>query len=219
MLGHKKLFEAHVSSQRESPMNRRNNQQMGFSLVEGLIAMFIIVLVVGMALIKTTVTLPNYKANAAADVVMSQLRLARQVAISQRRNVQVTIDQTFTGVDNAQHISFQILASQNGGTPPPAQTIQLPRGTQIVLESGVADTPMLFGNSSAVCFGTSSGTCAAPTLVFTSTGSFTDGNNSLLNGTIFVGVPNTPTSARAVTVMGGTGRIRSYTYTGSQWVE
>jgi hypothetical protein len=38
-----------------------------------------------------------------------------------------------------------------------------------------------------------------------------------LNGTVFFGKPNVPMSARAVTIMGATGKIQLYRWNGTQW--
>jgi len=57
---------------------------------------------------------------------------------------------------------------------------------------------------------------------FTSTGQFTDATGvAPLNGTVFIGVPSQVRTARAVTVMGSTGRVRPYTYVGGTtiWTE
>jgi hypothetical protein len=40
-----------------------------------------------------------------------------------------------------------------------------------------------------------------------------------VNGTVFVGVPGLPYTARAVTILGATGRIRSYHWNGTTWQE
>jgi hypothetical protein len=75
---------------------------------------------------------------------------------------------------------------------------------------------MQLGNNAPVYFGNA----AANNVVmqFTSTGSFTDANNNLINGTIFIGIPNVPTTARAVTIMGGAGSVERFYWTGAQWV-
>jgi len=163
--------------------------------------------------------MPNYKADTAQDVVVSSLRQARQLAITQRRDVQVWFDQSFTGADQVQHINYQVVTI--AGDLPQAQiSVALPVSTQFVLE-GVADTPMGFGNSAPIYIGSNGAMVSGgpPIMKFRSTGSFTDSVYSPLNGTIFIGVPNQAFTARAVTIFGGTGRVRPYSWTGSVWVE
>lgn len=195
-------------------VHKRN--EAGFTLLEGLIVIGIMMVLTGMAVVGSRGTLQTYRANAALDTVSSQLRVARQISISQRRWVQITIDQV------ANTISYQVLPPNTAGTtelPGPIISVPLPPQTSFMLEAGVPDTPMAFGKISAVYIGGLSGGPAG--MRFTPTGTFSDNtNNNPINGTIFVGMANQPATARAVTIMGSTGRIRPYTYVGnSTWVE
>jgi hypothetical protein len=54
---------------------------------------------------------------------------------------------------------------------------------------------------------------------FTPSGTFIDAGNTLVNGTIFLGTPGNPMTARAVTILGATGRIRQYHWNGTTWQE
>jgi hypothetical protein len=86
--------------------------------------------------------------------------------------------------------------------------------TSVALESnatfsqvtGAGDTPDLFGAPTdvGVAFG------LATSIQFTTDGTLIDGNGNPLNGTIFLAISNQPESARAVTVLGSTGRVRGY---------
>ena len=42
----------------------------------------------------------------------------------------------------------------------------------------------------------------------------TVGNNDPVNGTVFIGVPGDMKTARAITILGSTGRVRTYSWTG-----
>jgi len=191
-------------------MKLKRNHERGFSLLETLIVIGIIFILSAITMMKSFGTMDSYHANSAMDTVVSQLRVARQMAISQRRRVIVSFDQS-----NMQ-ISYQVMAPTTTGTTEQNGTVvtmPLPKSTQFVLESGPPDTPMGFGNSAAIYIGNLSG---GPSIMqFNSTGTFTDitGYN-VLNGTVFVGVPNKPTTARAITIMGSTGRVRQYSYIG-----
>jgi type II secretory pathway pseudopilin PulG len=196
-------------------MRRTNKQDNGFTLLESVVVLGIMMVMMSFAIFKSTSIMPNYKADAAQDVVVSTLRQARQLAITERRDVQVWIDQGFSGPDSVQHINYQVVTIA-GDTPQALVSFGLPKQTQFVLE-GVADTPMGFGNSNAVYIGNVSGGPAI--MKFRSTGAFTDSLYNPQNGTVFVGIPSQPFTARAVTIMGGTGRVRPYSWTGTAWIE
>jgi hypothetical protein len=103
------------------------------------------------------------------------------------------------------------------GAPPPPTTYTFEGGAIYVVLPGLPDTPMAFGNSSPVYFENLSG--GPPIMKFTTNGSFIDGGNTLVNGTVFLGIPGKNQSARAVTILGATGRVREYHYDGTQWQE
>jgi type II secretory pathway pseudopilin PulG len=205
-------------------MKSRAKHQRGFTLLETLVSIGIIFTVTGILVVKSFGSMESYKANSAMDVVVSQLRVARQLAISQRRTVFVWVDTTFTGSGTgSQHIKYQIQpAPASAEVPGPMVSAALPGQTQFLLPVGVPDTPMGFGTCSgnAVCIGNVNG--GPPIMQFNSTGTFTDNTGlSPLNGTIFVSMAGQPLTTRAVTLMGGTGRVRPYTYLGSSggWIE
>lgn len=54
---------------------------------------------------------------------------------------------------------------------------------------------------------------------FTTNGALIDGNNSTVNGTVFLGIPGKNQTARAITILGATGRVRQYHWDGNQWQE
>lgn len=188
--------------------------QKGFSLLEALVVIAVIMVVAGMAIIGYQSNMYTYRADAAADAVSTQLRTARQMAISKRRWVQVTFDSSTNNSDNAPHVTYQIQAI-SGETPYSAVTQALPSGTQFYIFSTLPDTPMAFGNGSAVYIG--GVTDGPPTMDFSTTGSFVSNENPFgtINGTIFIGIPGKLETARAVTILGGTGRVRTYYYSSS----
>jgi hypothetical protein len=155
--------------------------------------------------------LVNNRADAAASVVTTQLRAARQLAVSRRHNVQVTFNTAVAAPDFAPHITYvEMPVAGVTEALPPAVTMPLPPRTNFILQ-GQPDTPMAFGNGSAVYIGGVSN--GPPTMYFTTTGAFSAGG-APINGTIFVGIANNPFSERAVTILGSTGRVRTYYWAG-----
>jgi prepilin-type N-terminal cleavage/methylation domain-containing protein len=196
-------------------MNRTKNSQSGFSLLEVVVVMAVMTVVLSFAVFATTNVMPNYTADSALNVVMGTFRTAKQTSIAQRRDVQVWIDQAFSGPEQAQHINYQVIAIA-GDQPQPMVSVALPRGAQLVLEPGVPDTPMGFGNPSAVLIGNVDG--GPPIMMFRPSGAFTDANYALLNGTLFIGVPGQASTARAVAIMGGVASVVRFSWSGSEWV-
>ncbi|MGB7435086.1 MAG: prepilin-type N-terminal cleavage/methylation domain-containing protein [Candidatus Acidiferrum sp.] len=196
-------------------MRKTIRKQRGFTLIESVTVIGIMMVLMGMAIIQSFGTLESYQANSAQDVVVSQLRVARQLSISQRRVVQIWIDSTAES-NGRFYVKYQVQPAP--GSKEVAGTVvgvPLPAAAQIMLETGVPDTPMNFGNNAAVYIGNPPIAGGPPIMQFNPTGTFTDSTGTnLLYGTVFIGIPNKVNTARAVTIMGGTGRVRAYTYIG-----
>ncbi len=196
--------------------------ERGFTLLESVVVIGIMMVLMGIAVIQSFGSMESYQANSAQDVVVSQLRVARQLAISQRRAVQLWLD-TAPETDNRYHVKYQVQpAPQTNEVAGPLVSVPLPGSTQFILEPGVPDTPMNFGKAAAIYIGNPPVAGGPPIMQFNPTGTFTDNTgNTLLYGTIFIGIPGQVSTARAVTIMGGTGRVRSYSYagTGTGWQE
>ena len=184
--------------------------QQGFTLLEILTALAIITVIMGMAMLNYGNILPNFKANSAMDQLLYQLRSARERAISHRREVQVQ----FVGTNQLTITEIWLT-----GVAPPATTVSFEGGAQYVVFAAVPDlpAPYKFGNSSAIYFESLPG--GPPIMKFTTNGSFIDGGNTLVNGTVFMGIPGRPLTARAISVLGATGRVREYHWDGSAWQE
>jgi prepilin-type N-terminal cleavage/methylation domain-containing protein len=189
---------------------RIQKQQRGFSLVEVLVAIALIMIVSGMAIINFGSVLPNAKANSAMDQMLYQLRSARARAIAHRREVQVQ----FVGTNQ-----MTITEIATIGAAPPPTTVSFEGGAKYLVFGSVPDipAPYNFGNTQPIFFGGLAG--GPPVMKFTTNGSFIDGGNSLVNGTVFLGITGNARTARAVSILGATGRVREYHWDGTQWQE
>jgi len=184
--------------------------QKGYSLIESLIALAVIGVVSGMTLLGFQTMLPNSKANSATDQLLYQLRSAREIAIGHRCEVQVQF------VGNNQLTLTQIYFV---GNPPAPVTTTLQGGAQYLVYPSVPDLPKPFnyGNGAAIEIGGVGG--GPPVMMFNANGAFVNVANTPINGTVFLGLPGNPSTARAISILGATGRVRQYHYNGTAWME
>ena len=189
-----------------NPISARHRER-GFSVVEMLIVVAIIFIVSAMALIALNPTRQQAQADAAMVQVASQLRKAREIAIEQRRDVLVSFDTTNNSITLTQ-LNLPAGTTDLGTIP-----IQAP--AVFMITPGMPDTADGFGNLAPIYFNGISGGPVG--MAFQSDGTFVDGAGNLVNGTVYVGIPGVLVSARAVTILGATGKIRMYKGNGTGW--
>jgi len=187
----------------------------GFTLVE----MIIIVGVISVVMVSATAVMPNVlkqsRADGSSHIVVNALRLARDRAIEERRNM----DLVFVPPNRIQVVREEITAA--GGTPPPNPTIMdvyLENNQKFLYFSATGDTDDGFGlTNSPLAFGTTAGTI--PLVMFTSEGTLVNTSGDPINGTVFLGSGSDVTSARAITIFGPTALVRSWKWNGKKWAE
>jgi type II secretory pathway pseudopilin PulG len=205
---------------------RTRRAQEGFSLLEMVVVVGLALTVMCFAVMNTMNSTANSRANAAMDAVVSQLRQAREMAIAKRRNVQVQ----FTAPNQMQ---TTILTLPGEAIPPALPTVLLNDGVagglNFYVFPSLPDTPMNFGNSTPINLQQPTGG-GAWTVMFATSGAFCGTaqsaatlyqatTNNPVNASIFIGVAGKTNTARAITIFGATGRVRSYNWTGSSWQE
>jgi prepilin-type N-terminal cleavage/methylation domain-containing protein len=219
--------------------------ERGFSLMEALVVVLIIAVISGIAVPLTQTTILNYRANLAMGQVVSTLREARQLAISKRRNVQVNFVPPNQIQVSVAYFPGEVPGSQINL---PGQSAGSPVGKVFLNDgaNGIANYSqfMLFTSEPDTPMGFCGGTCNTPivlqangaptvSVLFTASGALVGspyalgspnnasvGNNSPINAEIFIGIPNHNHTARAVTVFGATGRVRTYYLANSKtWYE
>jgi prepilin-type N-terminal cleavage/methylation domain-containing protein len=180
----------------------------GFSMIELLIAVSVTVIMVAASVPQLMPVLQQWHANNAASQMLSQLRWARQSSIAERRNIQVQ----FLGNNELKLVRNEVPAGQTV-----LSDLFLTGSVQFMLTPQLPDTPDGFGNTSAIEFG---GLGGGPVVMqFQSDGTFVDGNGNPINGSVFLGIPNYPSSARAITVLGATGRVHGFRTNGQGWIQ
>ena len=191
---------------KKSSSRTRSNGERGYSMVEILVVLVMLFTITSMALIALQPTLQGFKANGSMTLVASELKIAREIAITERRDIQVQFTAT-----NTITLTRVLIATMVANPNEPFgvfRTVQIAAPTMFMLTPGMVDTPDAFGDNGAIEFEGIVG--GPPTMMFQSDGTFVDTAGNLVNGTVFLGIPGMPTAARAVTVLGATGRIRMY---------
>ena len=198
-------------------MRKRLAVEAGYSLVELMIVTGVMSVITGIAVIQIGSTRQGLNGDGAMRVVVSQMNQAKQLAITQRRNMLVTFSN-----DN----SVQILREE---VPGPVVTtlssVPFEGGLQMLKINALGDPPApelpapaasalapALVASSAVRFGANTTQAR-----FSPEGTFIDQDGNALNGTLFVALPNQVMSARAITIFGSTGRIRAFRWDGRSW--
>jgi Tfp pilus assembly protein FimT len=179
----------------------------GFSIVEVLMVIAFASILAGIAALSMDSIRPGMDANQALYQTISQLRSGRQMAISQRRDILVQL------IGNNQ---IQLVRRELNNTGTVLKTIFLARNFQFMKFDEIDETPEDLGVGSSEHYGNET-----LILLFLSDGTLVDQTGAPKNLTIFLGSPDHPEVARAVTVLGTTGRIRGYRWnsTESAWIE
>ncbi len=214
----------------QSPLNRRRKSERGFSMIEMVVVVTIILIISAMALINLPTMMQNIHSDAALRQVVTQLRQAREYSIANRRYVQVTFG-IVGGLAQIQMIQRNDKTVGAGPVNPVLSTVPLQAPMQFVVFGGAGDTPDGYGNGAAIEFGTP-GVAGGPPggMFFQSDGELVDGGTVVtgvgagaanpISGSIFLGVAGNTSTARAVTVMGTTGRIHGWSSVGgAAWTQ
>ena len=179
-----------------SIVQKRTRSQQGFTLLEVMATLSVVAVVGSMATASMVGTRHSMQGDGAMRIVMSQLNTAREMAITQRRYMEVQ----FAGNNTMRIVRHEIV----GNATTVVSTATLENNAIFALTPAVPDTPDAFGAGAAVSFG------QAVTIMFGTDGTLIDANGSPVNGTVFLSIPTQSESTRAVTVLGATGRVRGY---------
>ena len=195
-------------------LSRRN--ETGFSLLEVVVVLGIILVVCGAAVFNLTPALNTARSNTGMELVLGELRRAHERAVDERRIYRVT----FVAPQTIQVDVGQVanIAATVSGTTPAFTQVQapliLPPGVQFAAVPGIPNTiqttPDGFGTgNNAIDFDISNGG-GGTQVYFQPDGRALDGANRLNNGVIYIAQPNNLFTSRAVSLYGATGRVKSW---------
>jgi len=184
--------------------------ERGFSMIELMIALTIILIVSAIAITQLTPNMQQARVDAAMREVIASFRQAREFSIANRRYVQVS----FPANNQIQITQMNTLTPGAGAVNNVIQTVTLAPPLVFNLD-GMPDTPDAYGNGGPIVF---ESVVNGPVggMLFQSDGELLDGATFLpINGTVFMGIPGQQSTARAVTVLGTTGRVRGWKSNGN----
>jgi len=178
-------------------------------MIEVMIAVAVIMVISAMAIVQMQPTVQQSRANAGMSEALSALRVAQSYAVSYRRFVQVSFPNYPSVGANQIQVTIKNSMTPNAGNDVIFATYALEGSVTFQLAAGMPDTPDAFGNSTAVNFGGVDGGPAAG-MFFQPDGTFVNATGAYVNGSMFLGVTSFASAARAVTILGSTGRVKSY---------
>ena len=179
------------------------SRRAGYSLIETMMVVTLISIGSSAALIQLKKTTSALDADAASAQVIAQIKYARVLAVTHRRNVRLEFISPAT---------VKVTLLESGGDTVMAEET-LPSDYTFGLPTGIGDTPDGYGNTDGVSFNGDDGG------LFLSDGSFIDDDGVLRSGTVFTIGPGGNGSARAVTLAGASGRVKNYYIKNSEWVQ
>jgi prepilin-type N-terminal cleavage/methylation domain-containing protein len=203
------------------PAGAAVRREAGFSMIEMVIVVALILAVSAMAVVQMRPIMADADMDAAMRQVIDQIRQAREYSVTNRRYVKIQFSTVPLGAGTRAEViltQMNSLTSGAGTTNPVLSTVVIEAPAQYYVFGG-PDTPDAYGNSAAIVFeGTSGGPVGG--MLFQSDGELVDGSTyQPINGSVFFGNPGSSTSARAVTVLGSTGRVRGWKGTGTSWTQ
>jgi prepilin-type N-terminal cleavage/methylation domain-containing protein len=189
---------------------QRREAEHGFSLLEMLVVIAIMFILSAFAIISINGSLPSQQSAAGLNAAVGVFRQGRDIAIAERRSFQLVIP----AVNPPNQIGLERLEIAGGFTALPVVT--LPKPAQFGLDPSITVAPET-GLVQSTC---ANGLCFGGTVTETwlSDGTFVQANGQPLTAVVYVMVPGQPSAQRAFTILGSTGRIRTYRWTGKNWV-
>jgi len=199
------------------------SRERGFSLIEMMIVVAIIMVVLGITFMQIGPMLRESSAQAALQTTLGTMRRAHQTAVDRRQILRVTFTQPRT--IQVDQIGFDV--TTNKQTVTFLSKIDLPRDIQFTVVTGMPTTaatvPEGFGTGAvAIDFDQDFGG-GVNTVYFQRDGRALDSSNRINSGVVYMCRPGDLISCKAVSLMGATGRAKGWRLTktslGMRWTQ
>ena len=185
---------------------RRLRQASGFTLVETMIVLAIMLVASGIFFMSLQPALKDTRVTNAYNTTLMTLRRAREAAIAERRTYIVTFNNAVTpnSITMTQAATGVVITTQ---TLPPDVFFRVEPGIPV----SAATTPDHFGTgNTAIDFDQAVAGGAKNVICFNPDGTAQDINSNSNNGVVYMARTGSLYSSRAITVWGATGRLRGY---------
>lgn len=188
-----------------SSRNLSGQSHRGFTLIEMITVSAIVVTGLTVAIPVTMRMVNNAKGDTSLVLTETFLKSARNRAVAERRNIVLT----FVSDKSLQAERVNVV----DGTTVVVDTLLLEGDQKFIRDVALPDTPDRFGGTDPINF-----TGTQP-VMFTSDGSLIDAAGDVTNGTIYLAREGMPETARAVSIWGMTGLLRSWKWRGNAWMQ
>ena len=211
------------------PTVKKAGKIHGFSLVEMLIVVGVVIILLAAAIIEIKPILMASRADSAVAYTENQIRLARERAIDERRLMRLTftaprtIFMEFQFTDSTGAVTYAPVTLQAGQTG--AGITMLPNDVQFQTPPSPPATPPdnIGAQNNAFDFFCAGTACAGTILYFNPDGSIVNSTNDPVQGVVYMGRPGDPLSSRAVSFFGPTGKVKAWRYlkpsSGTKWIQ
>lgn len=185
------------------PRVSRWTSEQGFTLLEAVVVLGLVMVGLALVIPVTMQMVANARGDSAQTVVRTFIEGARNRAVAERRNIELV----FIEPNRMELVRIEVPS----GDRTTVATMMLEGREEFELFSSLPDTEEGYGEEDVVNM-----TGEAPAM-FTSDGSLIDSAGDITNLNVYIGEPGRIDSARAITITGITGLLRSWKWRGSTW--
>jgi len=217
--------------ERDTNRVRSKRTKAGFSLVETVVTLAIIVTVASIAVIQIGPVVRTARVNTAAAYVLDEVRHTRERAIDERRRYRITFNSNAKSPFATMQVFQGNLNAAGALVYTPDSTLSLPFDMQFLAPVNPvppAAPDGICSQANPIDFAEGTACGEFTTITLNPDGSITDpgpnnipqGTGNLLNGVIYMGRPSDPLATRAVSFFGATGRTKGWRMiptTGGTW--